>query len=172
MIHKITIIYKISSPSSKYIFIGVWRRGKKNLINHVKAVHSSGKYNSEHCGNKYKYKICKYDDYKIKYIKIYDTNLTDIDAFNKEKKYRKKYHAKKNNVVTSYYHNKDSKKYYEKNNDAIKERQRRYYQKNKDKINTPYNCECGSILSRKSDRKKHELTDKHISYIKYIKRAG
>ena len=60
------------------------------------------------------------------------------------------------------------KEYHEVNKERINEHYKEYYQNNKEQIleqqKIKYTCPCGSCI-RKSDKSKHERTNKHITFI-------
>ena len=75
-----------------------------------------------------------------------------------------KYHEKHKDRRNVY-----NKKYNETNKEIIRDRSKMYYELNKQKISETgkekYACGCGSYI-RKSDKAKHERSNKHIMYVK------
>lgn len=63
--------------------------------------------------------------------------------------------------------NKKAREMYKKNNLKEIEKSREYYKKNKNKRKVKIICECGSTF-RKDNKKRHEQTKKHLSFIKNI----
>lgn len=100
---EVSRLYKLTSPSSKYIYIGSCSNGKQRLINHLNSLSRTSECNftnGQHQELKYKYILCKYGDYKIKYIKKYASILDDRELKKKRNKMMNEYWNKKQNVIS------------------------------------------------------------------------
>ena len=57
------------------------------------------------------------------------------------------------------------KEYYEHNKEILKEQAKEYYKNNKEKLKQKIDCICGSTF-RRSDKLRHERSQKHLNYVK------
>lgn len=182
-------IYKIISNETDKIYIGSTTKTLDERLRTHKydyKYYSSGKYHYISS-----FEIVKYEDCNIILLENFPCNSkkelqereqhyikNNLNCFNKysalrtkedKQKYMKDYNKKYNELNFEELKEKD-KIYYELNKEIIKSKNNKHYHQNKEKINEDkkikYTCSvCGAII-RKSDKSRHEKTNKHIKQIK------
>jgi ribosomal protein L37AE/L43A len=187
-------IYKITSPSTKDIYIGSTIQTLKRRFHSHKSNYNCTsvfilKYNDSiielieeyPCYSRYELEQRErhYQEQYEHCINIYKAGRTPQDKKDYMKVYNKKYQKDNNPKLKNYLKN-----YYQKNKDNIikrvmkntennkeekKEYLRQYYLKNKEKLKASasviYTCEVCNHTYRKGAKKRHDKTKKHINSI-------
>ena len=127
---------------------------------------------------------CWLEFYQASLNKVIPTR-TDKEYYNDNKEklteYQKQYNKENNEYINErnkLYREQNKEKYAEckkrhteNNKDKIAEYQKQYREQNKEKIQEKnkqmYNCDCGAVLTKKSETK-HILTKKHQNYLNEI----
>jgi len=186
-------IYKITSPSTKDIYIGSTITSLKQRLHSHKTNYNCSsisilKYNDSiieliedyPCCSRYELEQREryYQEQYEHCINTYKAGRTEKDKKEYMKVYNKKYQNDNTEKLKNYL-----KSYYEKNKDIIKERVkkntenkkdekkeylRQYYLKNKEKLKASasvvYTCEVCNHTYRKGAKKRHDKTKKHLKH--------
>ena len=86
--------------------------------------------------------------------------------------YKKQYYEENKKQIKEYREeNKEQikeqrKQYREENKEQIKEKNKNYYNENKEKYNIEMKCCCGSTYVGLCNKRRHETSKKHLSWLK------
>jgi hypothetical protein len=165
-------IYKIVSPHTEKIYIG---STTKQYLSIRKAIHKAHyKTWKEDNTNQYCASFKLYDLGEVEFILLELYKCECKDELTAREMYWIEQHSDKVLNIKKPFLSKEGlkqhkHKYYEKNKEYFKEQRDIWKNNNKDKIKEyetiKFDCVCGSKDIRKHHRTRHELTDKHQTYL-------
>jgi hypothetical protein len=167
-------IYKIVSPHTDKIYIGSTTKQylSQRLAKHKKSYNEWVKKQVHFVSS---YEIFQFGNVEIILLETYPCNSKD-ELTARERHWMDQYNNLVNRIrpCVSREEKKIKKKEYIENNlEYFQEKNKQYRENHKDELiqygkeyrKIKYDCECGSLNISKSDKSKHDKTDKHQTYL-------